>query len=78
VLTAQDDPFVPCESFSVPALTENQHITLLAPKRGGHCAFISPHRGDERFWAEARVMEFCQQKSTLEIGQMELKAQPSK
>jgi predicted alpha/beta-fold hydrolase len=78
VLTAQDDPFVPCESFSVPALTENQHITLLAPKHGGHCAFISPHRAGERFWAEARVMEFCQQKSTLEIGQMELKAQPSK
>jgi predicted alpha/beta-fold hydrolase len=78
VLTAQDDPFVPCESFSVPALTENQHITLLAPKHGGHCAFISPHRAGERFWAEARVMEFCRQKSTLEIGQMELKAQPSK
>jgi uncharacterized protein len=78
VLTAQDDPFVPCESFSAPALTENPHIALATPKHGGHCAFISPHRGQERFWAEARVMEFCQQKSALEIGQLELKAQPSK
>ena len=78
VLTAQDDPFVPCEGFSAPALTENAHITLVAPKHGGHCAFISRCRGDERFWAEARVMEFCRQKSALEIGQMELKAQPSK
>jgi predicted alpha/beta-fold hydrolase len=76
VLTAQDDPFVPFEGFSTRALTENPHIALLAPKYGGHCAFISPHRGDERFWAEARVMEFCRQKSALEIGQMDLKEQP--
>jgi len=50
----------------------------VAPKHGGHCAFISRCRGDERFWAEARVMEFCQQRSTLEIGPMVLKEQPSK
>jgi predicted alpha/beta-fold hydrolase len=78
VLTAQDDPFVPSESFSAPGLTDNPHITLAAPQHGGHCAFISRHRGEERFWAEARVMEFCQQKSTLEVGQKELKEQPSK
>src|SRR5713101_209949 len=78
VVTAQDDPFVPYEGFSAPALTETTHITLAAPKHGGHCAFISRQRGDERFWAEARVMEFCQQKSAIEINQMELKAQPSK
>ena len=76
VLTAQDDPFVPCDSFSAPALTQNPHITLVAPTHGGHCAFISRYRGDERFWAEARVMEFCRQKSGLEAGQMELKAHP--
>jgi uncharacterized protein len=78
VLTAQDDPFVPCKNFSAPALTENPHVTLVVPNQGGHCAFISPHRGDERFWAEARVMEFCRQKSAIEINQMELKALPSK
>lgn len=59
VLTAQDDPFVPFASFSDPALTQNPHISLNAPQHGGHCAFISRYNGDARFWAEARVMEFC-------------------
>lgn len=58
ILTAQDDPFVPFESFSDPALTGNPHIELVAPKRGGHCAFISSEKRDARFWAEARIMEF--------------------
>jgi len=32
----------------------------MAPQRGGHCGFISTHGGAERFWAEARVVEFCE------------------
>jgi predicted alpha/beta-fold hydrolase len=59
VITAQDDPFVPFASFSDPALTKNPNVSLMAPEHGGHCAFISRHSGDARFWAEARVMEFC-------------------
>jgi uncharacterized protein len=59
VLTAQDDPFVPFASFSDPTLSSNPNITLAAPEQGGHCAFISRYSGDPRFWAEARVMEFC-------------------
>ena len=58
VVTAQDDPFVPFASFSDPALANNPSVTLVAPEHGGHCAFISNLRGDARFWAEARVMEF--------------------
>ena len=58
VVTAQDDPFVPFASFSDPAVAGNSQIRLLAPEHGGHCAFISRHGGDNRFWAEARVMEF--------------------
>jgi uncharacterized protein len=58
IVTAQDDPFVPFATFSDPALAENPHIRILAPERGGHCAFISRHAGAERFWAEARVMDF--------------------
>jgi predicted alpha/beta-fold hydrolase len=58
ILTAQDDPFVPYSSFSDRALTGNSHIHLEAPARGGHCAFISRYKGVERFWAEARIMEF--------------------
>lgn len=58
ILTAQDDPFVPFESFSGPALTGNPQIDVIAPERGGHCAFISSEKGDARFWAEARIMDF--------------------
>jgi predicted alpha/beta-fold hydrolase len=63
ILTAQDDPFVPFSSFDHPALGDNSCITLLAPKQGGHCAFISNEPGDRRFWAESRVVEFCLQHS---------------
>lgn len=58
IVTAQDDPFVPFASFSNPALAGNPHIQLLAPKHGGHCAFISRYPGEERYWAEKRIMEF--------------------
>jgi len=61
IITAQDDPFVPFAAFRDPAITGNPRITLLAPPHGGHCSFIARHGGDERFWAEARVVEFCAQ-----------------
>jgi len=59
VIAAQDDPVVPFAAFENPAIRENPHITLLVPKHGGHCAFISKESGDERFWSEARIVEFC-------------------
>jgi len=58
IITAQDDPFVPFGSFQVPDIASNAHIRLLAPERGGHCGFISRAGGTERYWAEARVVEF--------------------
>jgi predicted alpha/beta-fold hydrolase len=65
VITAQDDTMVPYESVRQPALLANPRITLLAPEYGGHCAFISRHGGDERFWAESRIVEFCRAQSSL-------------
>jgi predicted alpha/beta-fold hydrolase len=64
IVTAQDDPFIPFESFQDPAIAANRFITLVAPERGGHCAFISRNAGPERFWAESRVVEFCLQQVT--------------
>lgn len=58
IVTAQDDPFVPFGSFSNPALASNPHIRLTAPQHGGHCAFISRYRGNDRFWAEACLLDF--------------------
>jgi predicted alpha/beta-fold hydrolase len=65
ILAAQNDPVVPFKSFKSPAMDENSHITFLAPRYGGHCAFISQERGDERFWSEARVVDFCKERSTV-------------
>lgn len=61
MITAQDDPFVPYESFLAALVEENPAIQFLAPEHGGHCGFISKHSGVERFWAEARVVDFCEQ-----------------
>jgi hypothetical protein len=65
ILTAQDDPFVPFAPFQDPAIQANQNITLVTPKRGGHCAFISREDGEERFWIEARIIEFCKSLSQM-------------
>lgn len=68
VIAAQDDPFVPFASFGDPALRSNPHISLVAPANGGHCGFVSSSGGDERYWAEARTLEFCRQRSEIESG----------
>lgn len=65
VLTSQDDPFVPYSTFGHEALRESGIFTLLAPDRGGHCAFISLERGEGRFWSESRIVEFCIAQSQL-------------
>jgi uncharacterized protein len=59
MITAQDDPFVPYESFLRAKIAENPAIRFVAPEHGGHCAFISKYGGSERFWAERRIVEFC-------------------
>ena len=65
ILTAEDDPFVPFSSFGIAAIRENPNVRLVAPRHGGHCAFISQEDGPERFWAEARLVEFCKENSKL-------------
>ena len=62
IVHAQDDPFIPFASLRNAALNANPHILLLDPERGGHVGFIAASfNGDEdRFWAENRVVEFCQ------------------
>jgi len=59
ILTSKDDPVVPFESFGGPEIAGNPEIRVAATEFGGHCAFISRTNGPERYWAEARVLEFC-------------------
>jgi predicted alpha/beta-fold hydrolase len=65
IMTAQDDPFVPFAPFEDPAIQANQNLALIAPEHGGHCAFISEEGGEERFWVEARIIEFCRSLSRI-------------
>jgi uncharacterized protein len=60
LITAQDDPFVPYSLFLASKVADNPAIRLIAPRHGGHCGFISKHAGAERFWAEQRIVDFCQ------------------
>jgi len=59
LITAQDDPFVPYEAIRASGVESNPAIHFLAPEHGGHCGFVSRHGGARRFWAEAKVVEFC-------------------
>jgi predicted alpha/beta-fold hydrolase len=62
IIQAQDDPFIPFDSFLDPSLTENPFVILLAPKHGGHVGFLTKAgsaKGEDRFWAENRLVEFC-------------------
>jgi len=59
MITAQDDPFVPYSSFLRAKITENPAIRFVTPQHGGHCGFISKYGGAERFWAEHRIVDFC-------------------
>ena len=59
ILTSKDDPVVPFESFAALEIAGNPHIRVVTTDFGGHCAFISRFRGEERYWAEARLLEFC-------------------
>jgi predicted alpha/beta-fold hydrolase len=59
MITAQDDPIVPYASFLRAKIAQNPAIRFLAPEHGGHCGFISKYNGTERFWAEQRIVDFC-------------------
>jgi len=59
LITAKDDPFVPYSSILAAGAEKNPVITLIAPKHGGHCAFISRQGGVTRFWAERTMVDFC-------------------
>jgi uncharacterized protein len=60
IIHAQDDPFIPFEPLRDPVFTNNPYILLIDTERGGHVAFVSSKsNGEDRFWSENRVVEFC-------------------
>ena len=60
MIHAQDDPFVPFQPFRDPSIAENPYLIFLAPENGGHVGFIGAETtGEDRFWMENRIVEFC-------------------
>lgn len=61
IIHAEDDPLIPSDSLRHASLTENPYIILLTPRSGGHVGFVSAgtQGGEDRFWAENRIVEFC-------------------
>jgi predicted alpha/beta-fold hydrolase len=60
IIHADDDPLIPDESFRNSAIADNPNVLLLVTRGGGHVGFISDARaGEDRRWAENRVVEFC-------------------
>lgn len=64
VLYSKDDPLVPTSTFEHAEVTNNPNIELLSATHGSHCSFISNDPA-ERYWAEARIVEFCTARSAL-------------
>lgn len=59
IIHAEDDPFIPFAPLTDPLIAANPNVLLIATERGGHVAFLSNSRGEDRFWAENRLVEFC-------------------
>lgn len=60
IIHGKDDPFIPFAPLNDPKFAANPYILLVAPKQGGHVAFLGPRSDrEDRFWAENRVIEFC-------------------
>jgi predicted alpha/beta-fold hydrolase len=56
LLTAQDDPLVPFSVYGHASIGENRRIRLVAPRHGGHVAFLA--RKTPRFWADEAVLSW--------------------
>ena len=55
LVQALDDPFLSPACYPTRAAAENPHLTLLAPRWGGHVGFVAP--GGE-FWSETVAARF--------------------
>jgi predicted alpha/beta-fold hydrolase len=61
IIHAQDDPFIPFAPIEAALGEGNPYVLLIAPPRGGHVAFISVNsETEDRFWAENRLIDFCE------------------
>jgi len=65
LIQAIDDPFIPFAAYENPSIAANPAVSLLATQHGGHAGFWARRGNDsDRFWAEHRAIEFCQQQTS--------------
>jgi uncharacterized protein len=61
IIHAKDDPFVPFEPLTDPTILANPFVLPVVTDKGGHVAFVSSNPvGEDRFWAENRLVDFCE------------------
>ncbi len=65
ILHAMDDPFIRMLPETRAKLLANPHVRLIETAHGGHCAFLSPERGEDAYWAERTLLGFLL--STVEV-----------
>jgi predicted alpha/beta-fold hydrolase len=59
IITSEDDPFVPSDSFRDPAVTHNPNVHVVITRHGGHCGFLAePSEGSDSYWAEEQIIDF--------------------
>lgn len=59
VIHSADDPLIPADAFRDAAIADNPDVLLVLTRRGGHVGFFSDRaEGEDRHWAENRVVEF--------------------
>ncbi len=59
VIHAQDDPWIPAESYSLPVWRRNASLKLLMPSGGGHVGFHAA--GHAVPWHDRRILSFFEE-----------------
>jgi uncharacterized protein len=58
IVHSLDDPFIVMLPETRSGLIGNPHVTYIETRHGGHCAFLSPARSDDGYWAEKTLLGF--------------------
>jgi predicted alpha/beta-fold hydrolase len=59
IIHSADDPLIPAEPFLDASIADNPDVLLVLTRRGGHVGFLSDRaEGEDRHWAENRLVEF--------------------
>lgn len=58
IVHSRDDPILTCRALESEAVKGNEQITLCLTGKGGHVGFFAAPGRPDRYWAEARILDF--------------------